>query len=103
MKDCLFCSIANGDKSKLVWEDDKAAAFNDIKPDAPVHVLVVPKQHIESLDHLSDGNLTAALLRAVQIVAKQEGVDGAYRVRINVGRKGGQIVDHLHIHVMGGN
>ncbi|HSX14461.1 MAG TPA: HIT domain-containing protein [Candidatus Saccharimonadales bacterium] len=101
MKDCLFCQIA-GDKSKLVWENAIAAAFPDINPKAPVHVLLVPKKHIESLDHLEDPTLGGQLLEAVAACARSLGIGGGYRVQINVGRTGGQIIDHLHIHIMGG-
>jgi len=100
MKDCLFCEIA-ADKSKLVWENDVAAAFKDIHPKAPVHVLVVPKQHIASLDDLEDVELAGRLLAAVREVAHHLGLKGRWRVQVNVGRAGGQVIDHLHVHVLG--
>jgi histidine triad (HIT) family protein len=102
MKDCLFCQIANHDKEKLVWENQAAAAFNDIHPSAPIHILVVPKKHIKMLQDLDDPALGGELLMAVQAVAAQAGLADGYRVVINVGRPGGQVVDHLHIHVLGG-
>jgi histidine triad (HIT) family protein len=101
MNDCLFCSIANGDPSKLVWHNDVAAAFNDLHPKAPVHILVVPKQHIENLDHLDDPELAGKLLLAVREVAHAAGLKGGWRVRVNNGRPAGQVVDHLHFHVSG--
>ena len=100
--DCIFCQIAHGDKEKLVWENDVAAAFNDIHPQAPVHILVVPKKHVDSLDHVSTALEIGELMIAARDVAKQAGVAGAYKVRISVGRRGGQEVDHLHLHVLGG-
>jgi histidine triad (HIT) family protein len=100
MKDCIFCSIAR-DPSKLIWENDVAAAFKDLYPKAPVHILVVPKQHIESLDQLDDPELAGALLMAVREVAHQAGLKGRFRVALNTGRPAGQVVDHLHFHVLG--
>jgi histidine triad (HIT) family protein len=99
--DCLFCQIAS-DKSKLVWENANMAAFKDIHPKAPVHILVVPKRHVESLDQLDDRDLAAELINGIKQVASQAGIAGGYRVQINVGRHGGQLVDHLHIHLLGG-
>ncbi|MDB5178091.1 MAG: histidine triad nucleotide-binding protein [Patescibacteria group bacterium] len=100
--DCLFCSIANGDAEKLVWQNDIAAAFKDIHPQAAVHILVVPKQHILNLDHLDDPELAGQLLLAVREVAHAVGLKGGWRVRVNNGRSAGQVVDHLHFHVLGG-
>ena len=100
--ECLFCSIAHGDAEKLVWQNDVAAAFRDIHPQAPVHVLVVPKQHIENLDHLDDQDLAGKLLLAVREVAHALDLKGGWRLRVNNGRSAGQVVDHLHFHVLGG-
>jgi histidine triad (HIT) family protein len=100
-EDCLFCSIANGDSEKLVWQNDFAAAFNDIHPKAPVHILVVPKQHVERLDHLDDEKLAGQLLMAVRKVAHVAGLHGRFRVALNNGRPAGQVIDHLHFHVLG--
>lgn len=102
MNDCLFCSIANGDQSKLVWHNDVAAAFNDIHPKAPTHVLVVPKVHVEKLDDLDDSVLAGQMLAAVREVAEVAGVKGAYRVQVNNGKSAGQVVEHLHFHILGG-
>lgn len=99
--DCLFCQIAHGDKEKLVWENAVAAAFNDIHPQAPVHILVVPKEHVDSLDHIESAQQIGELMMAVKAVAQQAGVAGAYKARISVGRAAGQEVDHLHVHVLG--
>jgi len=101
MDDCIFCSIANGDQDKLVWHSDKVAAFNDIHPKARVHILVVPKKHVVSLDDLDDPELAGELLLAAREVAHQGGVKGGWRIQVNTGRPAGQVVDHLHIHVLG--
>jgi histidine triad (HIT) family protein len=101
MNDCLFCSIAHGDPSKLLWQNDWAAAFVDIHPKAPVHVLVVPKRHVACLDDLDDAELAGQMLLAVREVAASVGLKGRYRVALNNGRPAGQIIDHLHFHIMG--
>lgn len=100
MRDCLFCDITT-DSVKLVWENEIAAAFNDIHPKAPKHLLVVPKRHIAMLDQLTDVKLAGQLLLAVQEVARVNGLAGRYRVQINNGRAAGQAIDHLHFHVLG--
>ncbi len=102
MEDCIFCTIANGDKDNLVWSNDFAAAFKDLHPKAPTHVLVVPKKHVAMLDHLEDPELAGKLLLSVPEVAASLGLKGAYRVVINNGRPAGQTIDHLHLHIMGG-
>ena len=105
MDDCLFCKIAKGDiPSTKVYEDDKIYAFRDIDPQAPSHVLIIPKTHIGSLDEASeeDSGLLAYLLLKVKEIAAQEGLENGYRVVINTGADGGQTVHHLHIHLLGG-
>ncbi len=102
MDECLFCSIANGNPEKLVWQNDVAAAFNDIHPKAPVHILVVPKQHLTNLDELEDLELAGKLLMAVRQVAHSAGLMGAYRLQVNNGKTAGQVVEHLHFHLLGG-
>ena len=106
MEDCLFCKIIRGEiPSTKVYEDDMVLAFRDIQPQAPVHVLVIPKRHVASLgeaEGLSDGAL-AACLRACARVARQEGLtEGGFRVISNCGRDACQTVPHLHFHVLGG-
>ncbi|MBI2169035.1 MAG: histidine triad nucleotide-binding protein [Actinobacteria bacterium] len=105
-RDCLFCRIQAGDiPSDPVAQDDLTYAFRDINPVAPVHVLVVPRQHVGHLGAVEPDHapLVAAMVRTTQVVAAQEGVaDDGYRVVINVGRHGGMTVDHLHFHVIGG-
>jgi histidine triad (HIT) family protein len=97
--DCLFCSIAR-ERDKLVWENDTHAAFKDIHPKAATHVLVVPKAHVDSLDDLEASSGAEPLIEAIQEVARHLSVAGAYRVQINVGREGGQEIDHLHAHIL---
>ena len=102
---CLFCSIVAGDiPSTRVYEDDKVLAFRDINPQAPVHILVIPKEHLSSLDEVTGENaaLIAHLLSVIPTIAKAEGLDGGYRVVTNVGENGCQSVRHLHFHILGG-
>ena len=104
--DCLFCRIVAGEiPSTRVAEDDVAIAFRDIAPRSPTHVLVVPREHIPSVADLTDddSSLSGHLLAMAAEVARSEGIaEGGYRVVTNVGVWGGQSVDHLHFHVMGG-
>ena len=106
MSDCLFCKIINGDiPSAKVYEDEKVYAFRDIAPQAPVHVLVIPKKHVASvaaIDELDDATV-AACLRACRKVAELEGLsEGGFRVVSNCGDDACQSVKHLHFHVLGG-
>lgn len=105
MKDCLFCGIVAGDlPSEQVGANDSAVAFRDINPRAPVHVLVVPCRHVDSAHDLGadDGDELAAVFALAREVAEVEGTADGYRITTNVGRRGGQMVDHLHFHVLGG-
>ena len=107
MKDekCLFCKIINGDiPSAKVYEDESVFAFRDINPQAPVHVLVVPKEHIACAADLNEGNsaVVSKCFEAVAKIAKAEGLEGGYRVINNCGEDGGQSVMHLHFHLIGG-
>jgi histidine triad (HIT) family protein len=102
MNECIFCSIANGDPARLVWSNEVAAAFKDLHPSAPVHILVVPKQHIASLDELHDLKLAGQLLLAVSEVAQLSGVAGGWRLKVNNGELVGQTIPHLHFHILGG-
>lgn len=101
---CLFCRIAKGEiPTKFVAESDEAVAFRDIDPKAPTHVLVIPRQHLTSLATAEDEELLGQLLGLAARVARQEGIsESGYRVVANTGPDGGQSVDHLHLHVMGG-
>lgn len=103
---CLFCQIAsNATPATIVYQDDLVTAFQDIHPVAPVHLLVIPNQHVESLADLdtADPALAARLLRVCQQVARDAGLaERGYRVTTNIGRGAGQSVMHLHFHVIGG-
>jgi histidine triad (HIT) family protein len=104
MENCIFCKIVNRQiPSEIVYEDDEIMAFNDINPSAPVHVLIIPKEHIQSIDHL-EGNhagVISKIIFAAKKIANQNGLKG-YKLLFNVGREAGQIVDHLHLHLQGG-
>lgn len=104
MSDCLFCKIASGAiPVTLVAESPTCVAFRDIAPQAPTHILVIPRQHIASLDAVTDPAIVADLAAMAQRVARDEGIaDGGYRVVMNTGDDGGQSVHHLHLHVLGG-
>lgn len=105
MTDCVFCLIAEKRiPAEVVFEDDQIIAFRDIKPVAPVHILIIPKRHISSLQETEpmDQSLLGRLLLLADQVAKEAGLAG-YRVAINVGKEGGQVVPHLHVHVIGGS
>jgi len=104
-RDCLFCSIAGGDvKAEVVAEAERWLAIRDINPQAPVHVLVIPREHVESLEELEAGHreLAGELLLATREVAASQELDGSYRVVVNTGSRAGQTVPHLHLHVLGG-
>ncbi len=103
--DCLFCSIKEGKiPSKKVYEDDNILAFYDIKPQAPVHIICIPKFHIDSLDKINDGNIEyiSYLIKMIPKIAALTGITNGYRIISNCGRDGGQTVDHLHFHLLGG-
>lgn len=101
--DCLFCKIVAGEiPSTKIYEDDMVFAFRDIHPQAPVHVLIVPKKHMSNILEC-DGETAAALIDAIRVIARQEGVDqSGFRVISNCGRDGAQSVNHLHVHLLGG-
>lgn len=105
MSDCLFCKIIAGEiPSTKVYEDEKVFAFRDINPQAPVHVLVVPKAHIASCNEVSAANAdaVAACFTAIPKIAAAEGLTEGYRVISNCGAAAGQTVMHLHFHLIGG-
>ncbi|MBE6660868.1 MAG: histidine triad nucleotide-binding protein [Ruminococcaceae bacterium] len=105
MNDCLFCKIIAGViPSKKVYEDESVYAFYDIAPQAPVHILVIPKTHIASADEVTDetASLVAAVFTAIPKIAKIAGLENGYRVITNIGEDGCQSVKHLHFHVLGG-
>ncbi len=105
MKDCLFCKIIAGEiPSTKVYEDEKVFAFRDINPQAPVHILVVPKEHLDSADSVTAANSenVAACFEAIAKIAKAEGLTDGYRIVNNCGEAGGQTVMHIHFHLIGG-
>jgi histidine triad (HIT) family protein len=106
MADCLFCRIANHEiPVSIVYEDDRVLAFGDINPQAPTHVLVVPKRHIASLNDLTaeDDQLVGELARRAAAIAREQGISaGGYRTVFNTNRDAGQTVFHIHLHLLGG-
>ncbi|MCU0640624.1 MAG: histidine triad nucleotide-binding protein [Candidatus Margulisbacteria bacterium] len=104
MMTCLFCRIIKKElPASIVYEDDKVLAFNDIAPQAPVHILVIPKEHVDSLSAVKDHSIFIDLMKVVNKVAVEQGIDkSGFRTVINNGRAAGMAVDHLHIHVLGG-
>lgn len=106
MADCIFCKIVAGEiPATRVFEDDKCIAFNDLSPQAPTHILVIPREHIDSLDKAADNQrelLGHLLTSAAKIARDQRFADDGYRVVINTNRDGGQTVFHLHVHLLAG-
>lgn len=104
MTDCLFCKMVAGEiQPDVVFEDDKVLAFRDINPQAPTHVLIIPKRHVESLNALEDTQLGGYLLQTAAKLAKQLGfAEDGYRTVFNCNKHGGQEVFHLHLHLLGG-
>lgn len=103
--DCLFCKIIEGEiPSQCLYEDDKIYVFKDIDPQAPVHFLVIPKKHIDSLDAMADedAELIGYVFKKIRDLAKEQGLKDGYRVVNNIGEDGGQSVKHMHFHVLGG-
>ena len=103
--DCLFCSIIKGEiPSKKVYEDDKCYAFLDIAPQAPVHCLIIPKEHISSADAVTADNADyiATIFTAIPKIAAELGLENGYRIITNIGEDGAQTVKHLHFHILGG-
>lgn len=103
--DCLFCKIIAGEiPCSKVYEDDTVFAFNDIDPQAPIHVLIVPKEHIASADEVNETN-SAAIAHVFEVaakIAKEKGLADGYRIVNNCGDRAGQTVKHIHFHLMGG-
>lgn len=104
--ECLFCQVASGDMpADVVYQDEEVLAFRDINPQAPHHILIIPRQHYTSLNSFeeSDGPLLAKLMLTAKRIARDLGVDeDGYRVNINTNRHGGQSVHHLHVHLLAG-
>lgn len=100
MEDCIFCKIVNDEiPSTKIYENDYVIAINDLHPKAKVHVLVIPKVHVESLNDLEDGHLMAEILKGVKAVTKIMNIS-QYRLHVNTGKDEGQVIFHLHFHVL---
>ncbi len=106
MADCIFCRIARGEiESQIVYRDDEIVAFRDINPQGPVHILIVPVQHIPEVNALQDEHaaLVGRMILVAKKLAEQEGIaESGYRLVLNQGPHAGQSVDHLHLHLIGG-
>lgn len=105
MSDCIFCKIAAGEiPSKKAYEDEKVLAFYDLDPQAPVHILVIPKEHIKSAAEIDESNsaLIARIFEVAAKLAKELGLDNGFRVVTNCGESAGQSVHHIHFHLLGG-
>ena len=105
MTDCIFCKICRGEiPARIVYEDDELVAFHDASPQAPVHVLLVPRRHIASLSEIEEGDaiLLGRMLLAIRELATQFEIAPGYRVVTNTGSEAGQSVFHLHLHLLGG-
>ena len=102
MTDCIFCKIINGDfNTEFVYENEYCVVFKDINPQVNIHLLVVPRLHVESLNELNDENLLGKLMMSIKDVTKKLGIN-SYRTVINTGKEAGQEVFHLHIHILSG-
>jgi histidine triad (HIT) family protein len=101
---CIFCKIARGEvPAQMLVNNKEIAAFRDVNPQAPVHILIIPKKHLASLDDVSDSDLLGRMMSLAAALARQEKIaKSGYRTVVNTGRDGGQTVDHLHIHLLGG-
>ena len=105
MDNCIFCKIARGEiPSKKLFENDEFVAFHDIHPAAPVHFLIIPKEHIPTLSDIDDAHspMLGRMLRLAPKLAQEHGASNGFKTLINTGKDGGQEVWHLHLHVMGG-
>ena len=104
--DCIFCQIVAGKiPSEILYQDEEVIAFRDINPQAPIHLVIIPKRHIPSLTHLSEEDLTLMghMVNIANQLARREGIaESGYRLAINCGKEGGQLVPHLHMHLLGG-
>jgi len=103
---CIFCQIASGEvPSEILYQDEEVIAFRDINPQSPTHLIIIPKKHIPSLAHLSEAesSLIGDMVNVANQLARREGIsESGYRLVINCGEQGGQLVPHLHMHLLGG-
>lgn len=103
--DCIFCKIANGDiPASKVYEDDKILAFKDLDPQAPVHILIIPKEHIKWALDINEENsaVIAHIFSKIPLIAKEQGLTDGFRIVNNCGEEAGQSVHHIHFHLLGG-
>ena len=101
--DCIFCKIVSGEiPSKIVYEDDNVLAFNDIDPQAPVHIVVIPKKHFANILELNDSTILNAIFDSIRKIADEQKMEKGFRIVCNSGSDGGQTVDHLHFHILAG-
>jgi histidine triad (HIT) family protein len=101
---CVFCQIISGEiATEVLHQDEEVVAFRDIEPRAPIHILILPRKHIPSLTDVEDEALIGRMVKVAKELAEQEGISGTgYRLVINHGRDGGQVISHLHMHLLGG-
>ena len=104
MDDCVFCKIVTGAiPTTILFQNDDMMAFPDLHPKAPIHILIVPKKHIQSLNQVTDGSIIVKMIDAAKQVAKDKGIyEKGYKLVINTGKEGGQVIQHLHLHLLGG-
>lgn len=104
MEDCVFCKIASRViPSTITFENDEFIAFPDLHPQAPTHILVIPKKHIRSLNEVDDDKVIVKMIKTAQQIARDKDIyDRGYRLVINTGKEGGQVIQHLHLHLLGG-
>lgn len=106
MENCLFCNIAQGKTdTEILFENENISVFSDINPKAPIHLLIVPKKHLESLNAIEkdeDWKIFLSLFEVAKEMAKKYNIQNGYKLQINIGKKAGQEIDHLHLHLLGG-
>ncbi len=104
MKDCIFCKIVNKEmQSDIIYEDEDVIAFNDIDPKAPVHILIIPREHIPTVNDISDYSIIGKIIETARKMAGEKNIDkDGYRLVVNCNQHGGQAVYHLHCHLLGG-
>lgn len=103
--ECIFCDIVNRNSpAEILYEDNKFMVFRDMRPSAPVHLLIITKEHIPSINHIEKKHreLIGDMFLLAKDMAKEHGINDGYKLAFNTGRKGGQLIDHLHLHLMGG-
>ena len=101
--DCIFCKIVSGEiPSKVVYEDENVLAFNDIDPQAPIHIVVIPKKHFANILQLNDSSILSAIFESIKKIAAEQKMKDGFRIVCNTGSQGGQTVEHLHFHILSG-